>query len=112
MSHIKRLSSSVCDDPLVSRGIAHVQMSFLSCIYAYKGGLFPTESHEYEVFRFALSHHQDIPKLVPQELVWAGFLTHCPGKHLFSRRRGNVSNQIGNVARNSEEERQWPSVKG
>ncbi|CAG10117.1 unnamed protein product [Tetraodon nigroviridis] len=31
-----------------------------------KGGLFPTESHEYEVFRFALSHHQDIPKLVPQ----------------------------------------------
>ncbi|XP_011609101.1 glutamate receptor 1a isoform X5 [Takifugu rubripes] len=30
------------------------------------GGLFPTESHEYEVFRFALSHHQDIPKLVPQ----------------------------------------------
>ncbi|XP_077465019.1 glutamate receptor 1-like isoform X4 [Stigmatopora argus] len=30
------------------------------------GGLFPAESHEYEVFRFALSHHQDIPKLVPQ----------------------------------------------
>ncbi|XP_055080612.1 glutamate receptor 1a isoform X6 [Periophthalmus magnuspinnatus] len=30
------------------------------------GGLFPTESHEYEVFRFALSHHQEIPKLVPQ----------------------------------------------
>ncbi|KAF4091474.1 hypothetical protein AMELA_G00037210 [Ameiurus melas] len=30
------------------------------------GGLFPPESHEYEVFRFALSHHQDIPKLVPQ----------------------------------------------
>uniref|UniRef100_G3Q3I3 Glutamate receptor, ionotropic, AMPA 1a n=1 Tax=Gasterosteus aculeatus aculeatus TaxID=481459 RepID=G3Q3I3_GASAC len=30
------------------------------------GGLFPIESHEYEVFRFALSHHQDIPKLVPQ----------------------------------------------
>ncbi|XP_017275208.1 glutamate receptor 1a isoform X4 [Kryptolebias marmoratus] len=30
------------------------------------GGLFPTDSHEYEVFRFALSHHQDIPKLVPQ----------------------------------------------
>nr|XP_020449302.1 glutamate receptor 1 isoform X1 [Monopterus albus] len=30
------------------------------------GGLFPTESHEYGVFRFALSHHQDIPKLVPQ----------------------------------------------
>ncbi|XP_010895344.1 glutamate receptor 1b isoform X3 [Esox lucius] len=29
-------------------------------------GLFPTGSHEYEVFRFALSHHQDIPKLVPQ----------------------------------------------
>ncbi|KAK3564369.1 hypothetical protein QTP86_017325 [Hemibagrus guttatus] len=30
------------------------------------GGLFPADSHEYEVFRFALSHHQDIPKLVPQ----------------------------------------------
>uniref|UniRef100_A0A8C7HWD9 Glutamate receptor n=1 Tax=Oncorhynchus kisutch TaxID=8019 RepID=A0A8C7HWD9_ONCKI len=30
------------------------------------GGLFPNGSHEYEVFRFALSHHQDIPKLVPQ----------------------------------------------
>ncbi|XP_061089654.1 glutamate receptor 1a isoform X2 [Conger conger] len=30
------------------------------------GGLFPAGSHEYEVFRFALSHHQDIPKLVPQ----------------------------------------------
>uniref|UniRef100_A0A3Q2R1E9 Glutamate receptor n=1 Tax=Fundulus heteroclitus TaxID=8078 RepID=A0A3Q2R1E9_FUNHE len=30
------------------------------------GGLFPNVSHEYEVFRFALSHHQDIPKLVPQ----------------------------------------------
>ncbi|XP_054889930.1 glutamate receptor 1a isoform X3 [Poeciliopsis prolifica] len=28
------------------------------------GGLFPNVSHEYEVFRFALSHHQDIPKLV------------------------------------------------
>ncbi|XP_055797470.1 glutamate receptor 1-like isoform X2 [Salvelinus fontinalis] len=30
------------------------------------GGLFPNGSHEYEVFRFALSRHQDIPKLVPQ----------------------------------------------
>ncbi|XP_061596426.1 glutamate receptor 1-like isoform X2 [Cololabis saira] len=30
------------------------------------GGLFPTGSHEYEVFRFALAQHQDIPKLVPQ----------------------------------------------
>ncbi|XP_038867784.1 glutamate receptor 1-like isoform X4 [Salvelinus namaycush] len=30
------------------------------------GGLFPTESHEYDVFRFALSHHQEIPKLLPQ----------------------------------------------
>ncbi|XP_033948505.1 glutamate receptor 1a isoform X3 [Pseudochaenichthys georgianus] len=37
------------------------------------GGLFPTESHEYEVFRFALSHHQDIPKLVPQvDMVLVG----------------------------------------
>ncbi|KAM6977424.1 glutamate receptor 1a isoform 1-T1 [Aplochiton taeniatus] len=30
------------------------------------GGLFPADSHEHEVFRFALSHHQDFPKLVPQ----------------------------------------------
>ncbi|XP_024921534.1 glutamate receptor 1-like [Cynoglossus semilaevis] len=30
------------------------------------GGLFPSGSHEYEVFRFALSQQQDIPKLVPQ----------------------------------------------
>ncbi|KAL4659807.1 glutamate receptor 1-like isoform X2 [Arapaima gigas] len=29
------------------------------------GGFFPSGSHEYEVFRFALLHHQDIPKLVP-----------------------------------------------
>lgn len=36
------------------------------CVWCSTGGLFPTESHEYEVFRFALSHHQDIPKLVPQ----------------------------------------------
>uniref|UniRef100_A0A3Q3KMN4 Glutamate receptor n=1 Tax=Mastacembelus armatus TaxID=205130 RepID=A0A3Q3KMN4_9TELE len=28
--------------------------------------LFPTGSHEYEVFRFALAQHQDVPKLVPQ----------------------------------------------
>ncbi|XP_025753622.1 glutamate receptor 1a isoform X6 [Oreochromis niloticus] len=37
------------------------------------GGLFPSGSHEYEVFRFALSHHQDIPKLVPQvDMVMMG----------------------------------------
>uniref|UniRef100_A0A8C9XXB9 Glutamate receptor n=1 Tax=Sander lucioperca TaxID=283035 RepID=A0A8C9XXB9_SANLU len=30
------------------------------------GGLFPTGSHEYEVFRFALAQHQEVPKLVPQ----------------------------------------------
>ncbi|RVE64250.1 hypothetical protein OJAV_G00144850 [Oryzias javanicus] len=30
------------------------------------GGLFSTGSHEYEVFRFALSQHQDASKLVPQ----------------------------------------------
>ncbi|XP_059912970.1 glutamate receptor 1-like isoform X2 [Gadus macrocephalus] len=50
---------------------------FVSCVVAYCcgisfpsniniGGLFPTGSHEYEVFRFALAHHNDIPKLVPQ----------------------------------------------
>uniref|UniRef100_A0A8C6UIU9 Glutamate ionotropic receptor AMPA type subunit 1 n=1 Tax=Neogobius melanostomus TaxID=47308 RepID=A0A8C6UIU9_9GOBI len=31
-----------------------------------KRGLFPVGSHEYEVFRFALSQQQDVPKLVPQ----------------------------------------------
>ncbi|XP_051533007.1 glutamate receptor 1-like isoform X1 [Myxocyprinus asiaticus] len=30
------------------------------------GGLFPTDSHEYDVFRFALSQHNAVPKLVPQ----------------------------------------------
>ncbi|XP_077963193.1 glutamate receptor 1 isoform X2 [Gasterosteus aculeatus] len=30
------------------------------------GGLFPSGSHEYEVFRFALTQQQDVPKLVPQ----------------------------------------------
>ncbi|XP_072302081.1 glutamate receptor 1-like isoform X1 [Eucyclogobius newberryi] len=30
------------------------------------GGLFPAGSHEYEVFRFALSQQQDVPKLLPQ----------------------------------------------
>uniref|UniRef100_A0A8B9H3P0 Glutamate receptor, ionotropic, AMPA 1b n=1 Tax=Astyanax mexicanus TaxID=7994 RepID=A0A8B9H3P0_ASTMX len=30
------------------------------------GGLFPTDSHEYEVFRFALSQNHEVPKLVPQ----------------------------------------------
>ncbi|XP_056140823.1 glutamate receptor 1-like isoform X2 [Lampris incognitus] len=50
---------------------------FLSCVVGFCcgtsfpsniniGGLFPTGSHEYEVFRFALARHQDIPKLVPQ----------------------------------------------
>ncbi|CAL8365598.1 unnamed protein product [Lota lota] len=50
---------------------------FVSCVVAFCcgtsfpsniniGGLFPTGSHEYEVFRFALAHHQDVPKLVPQ----------------------------------------------
>uniref|UniRef100_A0A8D0CFF7 Glutamate receptor n=1 Tax=Scleropages formosus TaxID=113540 RepID=A0A8D0CFF7_SCLFO len=29
-------------------------------------GFFPSGSHEYEVFRFALLQHQDVPKLVPQ----------------------------------------------
>ncbi|CAL8265502.1 unnamed protein product [Merluccius merluccius] len=50
---------------------------FVSCVVAFCcgtsfpsniniGGLFPTGSHEYEVFRFALARHQDVPKLVPQ----------------------------------------------
>lgn len=34
--------------------------------FCHTGGLFPTGSHEYEVFRFALAQHQDVPKLVPQ----------------------------------------------
>lgn len=43
----------------------HVRLQ-ISRLFSRTGGLFPTESHEYEVFRFALSHNQDIPKLVPQ----------------------------------------------
>uniref|UniRef100_A0AAR2LNN7 Glutamate receptor n=1 Tax=Pygocentrus nattereri TaxID=42514 RepID=A0AAR2LNN7_PYGNA len=45
---------------------------FFFCYYYYlynynnNRGLFPTDSHEYEVFRFALSQHQEVPKLVPQ----------------------------------------------
>ncbi|KAK1882450.1 Glutamate receptor 1 [Dissostichus eleginoides] len=43
-------------------------MFLLSCAACgwYAGGLFPSASHEYEVFRFALAQQQDIPKLVPQ----------------------------------------------
>uniref|UniRef100_A0AAQ4R4D9 Glutamate receptor n=1 Tax=Gasterosteus aculeatus aculeatus TaxID=481459 RepID=A0AAQ4R4D9_GASAC len=42
-----------------------------SCLTLYDppslpGGLFPSGSHEYEVFRFALTQQQDVPKLVPQ----------------------------------------------
>ena len=36
------------------------------CVYLSAGGLFPTDSNEYEVFRCALSQHQEVPKLVPQ----------------------------------------------
>lgn len=43
----------------------HYRLQF-SFLFSPTGGLFPPESHEYEVFRFALSHYQDIPKLVPQ----------------------------------------------
>ncbi|KAJ3589334.1 hypothetical protein NHX12_010179, partial [Muraenolepis orangiensis] len=50
---------------------------FVSCVVAFCcgtsfpsniniGGLFPTGAHEYEVFRFALARHNDLPKLVPQ----------------------------------------------
>lgn len=34
--------------------------------FVLAGGLFPTDSHEYEVFRFALSQQHELPKLVPQ----------------------------------------------
>ncbi|XP_072519529.1 glutamate receptor 1a isoform X2 [Salminus brasiliensis] len=57
----------------MQRSLALLCTGFLGLCFASSfpsniniGGLFPTESHEYEVFRFALSHHQDIPKLVPQ----------------------------------------------
>ncbi|XP_057204796.1 glutamate receptor 1a isoform X3 [Triplophysa rosa] len=57
----------------MQRSLTLLCTSFLGLCFASSfpsniniGGLFPTESHEYEVFRFALSHHQDIPKLVPQ----------------------------------------------
>ncbi|KAF3705438.1 Glutamate receptor 1 [Channa argus] len=39
---------------------------FITWLMEAQGGLFPTGSHEYEVFRFALAQHQDVPKLVPQ----------------------------------------------
>uniref|UniRef100_A0A3B4A4V9 Uncharacterized protein n=1 Tax=Periophthalmus magnuspinnatus TaxID=409849 RepID=A0A3B4A4V9_9GOBI len=50
---------------IMLRSFAILFTSFLGMSLG-QGGLFPTESHEYEVFRFALSHHQEIPKLVPQ----------------------------------------------
>ncbi|XP_051505661.1 glutamate receptor 1-like isoform X2 [Myxocyprinus asiaticus] len=57
----------------MQRSLALLCTSFLGLCFGSSfpsniniGGLFPTESHEYEVFRFALSQHQEIPKLVPQ----------------------------------------------
>lgn len=41
------------------------EMSNRFC-FVLAGGLFPTDSHEYEVFRFALSQQHELPKLVPQ----------------------------------------------
>ncbi|XP_062856628.1 glutamate receptor 1a [Trichomycterus rosablanca] len=56
----------------MQRSIALLYTSVLGLCFASNfpstiniGGLFSTDSHEYEVFRFALSHHQDILKLVP-----------------------------------------------
>uniref|UniRef100_A0A8C5EAW5 Glutamate receptor 1-like n=1 Tax=Gouania willdenowi TaxID=441366 RepID=A0A8C5EAW5_GOUWI len=37
----------------------------LMCVSDLSGGIFPTGSHEYEAFRFALTQHQEL-KLVPQ----------------------------------------------
>uniref|UniRef100_A0A8B9J709 Glutamate receptor n=1 Tax=Astyanax mexicanus TaxID=7994 RepID=A0A8B9J709_ASTMX len=39
---------------------------FIQVFGGHFGGLFPTDSHEYEVFRFALSQNHEVPKLVPQ----------------------------------------------
>lgn len=41
-----------------------------------------------------------------------GYLTRCPGKHLFSRCRGSAVKQIGYMGRNSKEDKQWPSLRG
>uniref|UniRef100_A0A668SNN9 Glutamate receptor n=1 Tax=Oreochromis aureus TaxID=47969 RepID=A0A668SNN9_OREAU len=44
---------------LLTLVFVEIIINFLFC-------LFPGDSHEYEVFRFALAQNQDIPKLVPQ----------------------------------------------
>lgn len=66
------------------------------------GGLFPTESHEYEVFRFALSHHQDIPKLVPQvDMVKMGnsfSMTYACEYNPFLQCRENVCSEYQHTA--------------
>lgn len=65
------------------------------------GGLFPTESHEYEVFRFALSHHQDIPKLMPQvDMVKLGnsfSMTYACKYYLPPRRTQNFDGGLRNL---------------
>lgn len=43
-------------------------------------------------------------------MVSAGFLTRCPGKHLFRAPRGSEAIQIGNMERNSKEEKLWLSI--
>ncbi|ROL51792.1 Glutamate receptor 1 [Anabarilius grahami] len=66
------------------------------------GGLFPTESHEYEVFRFALSQHQEIPKLVPQvDMVKMGnsfSMTYACEYNPFLQCRENVCSEYQRTA--------------
>ena len=52
---------------------ALIEWARVFVIVSLTGGLFPADSHEYEAFRFALSHQQDVPKLVPQvDMVKSG----------------------------------------
>uniref|UniRef100_A0A3Q4MW40 Glutamate receptor, ionotropic, AMPA 1b n=1 Tax=Neolamprologus brichardi TaxID=32507 RepID=A0A3Q4MW40_NEOBR len=46
--------------------LSYTQQPLCVSVCLSTGGLFPGDSHEYEVFRFALAQNQDIPKLVPQ----------------------------------------------
>lgn len=71
-------------------------------LYFPTGGLFPTESHEYEVFRFALSQHQEIPKLVPQvDMVKMGnsfSMTYACEYNPFLQCRENVCSEYQRTA--------------
>ncbi|KAM7389487.1 hypothetical protein PAMP_023463 [Pampus punctatissimus] len=81
----------------------------------YHGGLFPTESHEYEVFRFALSHHQDIPKLVPQvDMVKMGnsfSMTYACCSPLLSLQRNAIKFDIFSSSCHTYQRSAWRSTR-